>query len=241
MERENTCSQCNLPLIKQNLVNKLPLSAEQRKELEEASLNYRRILECQECGVLCYHKNSQNEPPKNGIGKCKKCGGSHQTTKPKGMRNVDFYSSIINKFGPKIWSCPDHGTVPYDSESAPKRKLSAFLKDTAETKGILSLLICFFAYELEKKFTSKQEPDVSVTCDIGTQSVKRKNAGNYIETRSFHPKKGESTSYSCKDCRAVCKTDYIPCGCHACEDWNGCGNPYKLTSIWCENCQVELI
>lgn len=70
---------------------------------------------------------------------------------------------------------------------------------------------------------------------------KKKKANNYIETRHNHYKKGESVSYTCKDCRNVCKAEYIPCSCHICEDWGSCDSLGKLISVWCDNCKMELI
>lgn len=142
----DTCSQCNLVLVKQNLVNGLPLSAEQKKELEEANLYYSRILQCEECGSICYHNaRSKVEPPKNGTGKCKKCGGIHQTTKPKGLKHAGYYALVSQKFGPKIWSCPIHGSLPHE-ESTPnvlKRKFST--RKGNDLKGIFVFDFVSFA------------------------------------------------------------------------------------------------
>ena len=69
------------------------------------------MLECSECGGLCYHSKKTTNPPHDGHGLCKKCGGDKR--KPSKNEKKLFENENrkkFNLFNFKIWSCPVHGT-----------------------------------------------------------------------------------------------------------------------------------
>lgn len=107
------CSACDTPLIKQHLHRSLPLTSLERTLLHLAIKTENHTLECQKCGNFCWC-SSRSTPPSNGYGKCKKCGGTDHTTKPKALLNHGEAGAIKQKYGAAIWSCPKHGTAPYD-------------------------------------------------------------------------------------------------------------------------------
>lgn len=110
-----TCKSCSLPLIKQNLINGLPLSPVEREQYNLALKSNTHTLECKDCASLCYHSlRSKDSPPKSGHGLCKKCGGVNSNIKPKALLNLSDAGRIIQECAGEIWSCPVHGTKPID-------------------------------------------------------------------------------------------------------------------------------
>ena len=106
------CGQCGEILVKQSLnTDGTVLNASLKLEYDKYIDNYNRMLECSECGGLCYHSKKTTNPPHDGHGLCKKCGGDKR--KPSKNEKKLFENENrkkFNLFNFKIWSCPVHGT-----------------------------------------------------------------------------------------------------------------------------------
>lgn len=102
-----TCYDCGKQLIKQPLGEDWkPLSSDDSKKYEELL----RFLECKECGRMLYR---EIDPSFDGIGLCKRCGGSDKLATKKQI-NKTFNAVVVNRG--MIWSCPDHGYLDKKSE-----------------------------------------------------------------------------------------------------------------------------
>lgn len=111
------CFACGVPLIKQHLIEGLPLTHEMKEMLRSATESNNRTLQCQSCGELCYAARRRCPvPPNDGCGICSKCGGAHILKRPKYIISYWQYVKIIQDCGPEIWSCPEHGTKPIDQK-----------------------------------------------------------------------------------------------------------------------------
>jgi hypothetical protein len=106
------CGQCGEILVKQSLnTDGTVLNASLKLEYDKYIDNYNRMLECSECGGMCYHSNKKTNPPHDGHGLCKKCGGDkRKPTKNEKKLFENENRKKFNLFNFKIWSCPVHGT-----------------------------------------------------------------------------------------------------------------------------------
>lgn len=120
MEEETVgkCFDCDLSLVKQILHNDGTVltkeETEEYKKWEEKERSYQDCMSCKRF-IRVYSK----KPRKARL--CSDCGGTY---KPQGEKTRQNYDALMRKrkFGWKIWSCPVHGTVPYDREREIKNK-----------------------------------------------------------------------------------------------------------------------